>query len=93
MRRTFEVKEIVNTANEVLKLSTHGPDYRHGVIDMVEHILHATGTYNGFCYLLQKDVPAGHMPGQSFIRNERDQLEASFENTDSTRRHYLTKGI
>lgn len=88
-KKTTKVEGLRNWANEQLK-NTHAgvystPEYRQGVISMLEFVLHETGNYHGFRYLDQRELPDGVMPG---IWWNRIAAESSFKNTDRTRVYY-----
>ena len=53
-RKTFDVKSFVIWANEMLAAPENDiltVDHKHGIMNSVETILHATGNYKGFRYL------------------------------------------
>ena len=92
-RKTVEVEMMRKKANKMLASSYatwSKPDYRWGVILMIEDMLHATGNYNGFRYLDNFEVADGVLPG---VRRGEDgdtlSYEERFENTDETRRYYF----
>lgn len=76
-RKTHDVASLVETANRLLALpAEHGreedltPQFRQGVIQMVEHVLHATGNYRGFRYLSSELTTADqpHEPNTTYLR-------------------------
>ena len=91
-RKTVEVELMRKKANKMLAQSGIGssPEFRWGVILMIEDMLHATGNYNGFRYLDNFEVADGVLPG---VRRGEDgdtlSYEERFENTDETRRYYF----
>lgn len=62
-RKTINVVLIIETINKNLANSVQDKDFRAGQIRVAEDILHNTGNWQGFSYLLQHEVPAGHLPG------------------------------
>ena len=83
-RKTIEVQNIKDKANEYFKNSFDTPQERQAVILFLEDILRETGNYNGFQYLESREVPLNELPG---IR-EFDGEKWNFENTDRTRVKY-----
>jgi len=86
-KKTFNVNEFRVLVNNTLATTGEGEmQYRHGIIDALEHVLHETGNYKGFRYLSKDEVPWG-IPG---INGPIEDLsyEERFANTDSTRREY-----
>jgi hypothetical protein len=75
-RKTVDVQAVKKRANLLLGLkneSENTPEFRRGVIGMVEFVLFETGNYKGFKYRYSEwDV-------------ERNQLRAGY---DDTRREY-----
>jgi hypothetical protein len=94
MKKTFNVNEYRTMVNEILAKSTCSADMRQGMITMLEEILHQTGNYRGFNYLMQNQVPAGEKPG-IFVNSsgliEATPIEKLFDrdSTDSTRVYYI----
>ena len=92
MRKTMKVAALIDEANRTLRESTHeSNDCRIGIITFLEHILHATGSYNGFGYLTEKEVPAGTNPGINYdwsTRLPKEPYEERFKNCDDSRRRY-----
>lgn len=62
-----------------------GSDFRKGLMNTLEMVLHETGNYKGFRYLGLDEVPKGHLPG--IKRNHRD--EPDWTDTDNTRVRYF----
>ena len=62
-----------------------GSDFRKGLMNTLEVVLHETGNYKGFRYLGLDEVPKGHLPG--IKRNHRD--EPDWTDTDNTRVRYF----
>jgi hypothetical protein len=90
MKKTFNVDEYRKMVNDSLAVSTCSADMRQGMINMLEEILHRTGNYKGFQYLMQNQVTAGEKPG-IFVNSsgwfEATPIEKRFDRvlTDSTR--------
>ena len=63
MRKTFNVDAYRKMVNHSLALSECSSDVRQGIINMLEEILHQTGNYKGFRYLMQGQVLPGQKPG------------------------------
>lgn len=79
-RKTVNVAEIITSINDVLKWANSTPEYRFGQISIAENILHATGNYRGFRYLLESEVPAGHLPGMVMLGTVEDTpIELRFQ--------------
>jgi hypothetical protein len=94
MRKTFDVDEYRTMINQSLAISTCSADMRKGMIVMLEEILHQTGNYKGFQYLMQGQVAAGERPG-IFVNFtgliESTPVDERFDPalTDSTRVWYI----
>ena len=93
MAKTIKVDYIKDQVNKMLAGSTCSPDGRQGMIQVLEALLHESGNYNGFRYMLPDEVPAGHLPGINGIliteKPREEMLKAQFDNTDPTRVQYL----
>ena len=63
MKKTFNVDAFRKSVNHTLAVSDCSVDMRKGMIVMLEEILHQTGNYKGFQYLMQNQVPADQKPG------------------------------
>jgi hypothetical protein len=93
MKKTFNVDAYRTMVNECLALSECNADVRKGMLTMLEEILHQTGNYKGFQYLMQNQVPADQKPG-IFVNFtgliESTPVEERFDRnlTDSTRVRY-----
>lgn len=86
-KKTFNVDKFKELVNNTLATTGEGEmQYRYGIIDALEHVLHETGNYKGFRYLSKDEVPWG-IPG---INGPIEDLsyEDRFKNTDLTRRQY-----
>lgn len=84
-RKTFNVDTFKDQINKVLAASVVTSDRREGFIAALELVLHDTGNYRGYRYLLSSEVPEGHQPG---IRYDANGGVHSFDECDSTRRQY-----
>lgn len=84
-RKTFSVDTFKDQINNTLAFSLVSADRREGVIVALEYVLHETGNYRGYRYLLSSEVPEGHQPG---IRFDINGGAHSFDDCDSTRRSY-----
>ena len=62
-----------------------GSDFRKGLMNTLEMVLHETGNYKGFRYLGLDEVPAEHMPG--IYRDPNG--EPAWDGTDNTRVRYF----
>lgn len=82
-RKTMSVAEIKQFANEVLQSSTWSPEFRFGIITMVEQILMDSGNYRGFRYLDSAELPENVLPGVVTI------TEGEYSFPDETRRSYF----
>lgn len=89
-RKTFDVSEFVDTVNQILKDSkADAAERRYGVMTVVEHVLHSTGNYRGFRYLLADEIAEGQ-PGVNYVDGHPhpDPVQR-FANTDCTRVMYF----
>lgn len=82
-RKTVNVNEILDLANNILRNSTGTQDFRWGVITMIEVVLQTSGNYRGFMYLTRGEVPKGEKPG--VIYGDITELN---QFPDETRRQY-----
>jgi hypothetical protein len=83
-RKTIAVEDVKNMANNILANSVSSQHtFRMGVREITESILHSTGNYRGFRYLVETKVPPGNKPGT------RPNDENRFLDTDYTRIHYF----
>jgi len=93
-RKTVKVDELVDLVNSMLQNSATSPEYRQGVINVIDHVLHETGNYKGFRYLMEDEVPVGQLPGVRGLPGDYSQLtpeelyELRFKDTDRTRVQY-----
>jgi hypothetical protein len=87
-RRTFNVEEIVRLTNESLAKSTCSPDQRTGQIQTIENILHSTGNYRGYRYLMLDEVPDRQLPGivvHGTVENTPYEIRFAEGTVDQTR--------
>lgn len=89
-RKTIDVKYLVATVNEALRVSATDHKTRLGMIVLLENVLHETGNYRGYRYLTISEVPDGHKPGVQYCLGEPLPYPDRFYNTDSTRIQYHT---
>lgn len=87
-RKTISVADVVKQANRLLAATEEGewasaymtPEFRRGVIAMVEHALHSTETYNGFSYLpselTTEDQP--HVERTTYLRIGYDETRRRY---------------
>ena len=88
-RKTFEVETLKNRINSHLAAGgSFDKHYRVALITLLESILHETGNYKGFRYLLEDQCPG--LPGINYLDGQPhpDYVER-FKNTDSTRVEYF----
>jgi len=84
-RKTIKIEKIIEMGNKILQDDIHDPEFRSGVKLMLENILHESGTYRGFCFLTQKEVPQGEAPGIHYEDGLPAPYPGRFQNTDATR--------
>ena len=88
-RKTFNVSELVDTVNSMLKDS--GPEVaerRQGMMNVLEHVLHESGLYKGFRYLLQEECEG--LPGVNYLNGvPHPDINLRFADTDRTRVMYF----
>lgn len=83
-RKTFEVETLKNQINHMLATSENGPNFRSGLALLLENVLHETGNYKGFRYLLEGQCPG--LPGVNYLDGvPHPDYKKRFENTDDTR--------
>ena len=97
-RKTIDVADVVSSVNAVLAQGAYDTDkhrdWRMGMCLVLEDILHKTGNYKGYRYLLENEVPANCSPGVNYEVNTQghfvpcEDYERRFFNTDDTRRCY-----
>lgn len=87
-RKTFDVSELISVTNEILKNSdSKCTERRIGAMGVLESILHSTGNYKGFRYLLEGECKG--KPGVNYVDGVPHHNSTSrFAGTDSTRVQY-----
>ena len=96
MRKTVNVDFIVTVVNSMLANGIDTPELesiRMGAIILLECVLHETGNYKGFRYLIDEEVPQGrpgvrYEDGPNGFRVPCQDIQKRFENCDETRRQY-----
>ena len=92
-RKTINVADLTHTANHLLRVSTCDPNIRKGIMNMIEHVLHETGNYRGFRYLMMNELPPGESkPGINYDPTTNmpfPDMADRFGNTDNTRVQYI----
>jgi hypothetical protein len=89
-RKTIKVEQLVEIVNDMLKNSLEeSKERRQGAMNVLEAVLHDTGNYNGFRYLLAEEIVDG-APGINYVYGlpHRDPAKR-FANTDRTRVMYF----
>ena len=88
-RKTVTVAGLVEYANKALRDNFGNQSYRRGIMRMIEPMLHDTGNYKGFRYLLLSEIPIGNKPGINYVDNmPHPDYAMRFANTDNTRIAY-----
>jgi hypothetical protein len=83
-RKTLNVSDFKDTINGYLATSVCNEDVRQGMIESLTTVLHSTGNYKGFRYLIESEVPTDQKPGIRWVGDRFD-----FTDTDQTRVHYF----
>ena len=88
-RKNYPVKSLIADVNRICKDSDPAAiDMRCGAINVLEHVLHETGNYRGFRYLLEGECSGN--PGINHLGGlAHPDYEFRFKNTDSTRVQYF----
>jgi hypothetical protein len=60
-RKTFDVIDLKKWVNERLALDYYSDTEKYGMINTLDHVLNATGNYQGFGYLDRYDVDKWNM--------------------------------
>lgn len=81
--KTIHVETLIEIVNKRNVDSTCSRDMRIGWNCLLEQVMEETGTYAGYGYLEQNDVPKGQLPG---IERASDPVDHKFP--DDSRRHY-----
>lgn len=72
MRKTMQVKELIDKVNKINQVSTIIPaEARKGINYFLESVLHDCGVYAGFGYLSRKEVPQGEQPGVVWTNEDK----------------------
>ena len=89
-RKTIAVAEMTRRVNEMLVHGYSSREERHGMIQVLENMLFATGNYRGFRYLTSREITPGELPGINLDdRGEpHPDLAVRFHDTDPTRIEY-----
>lgn len=89
-RKTFNVSDLVDTVNQMLVESkADAQERRQGAMNVLEQVLHITGNYRGFRYLLADEITEGQ-PGVNYVNGlPHPDPEQRFANTDRTRVMYF----
>lgn len=87
-RKTFNVDQLVALVNGICKDSAPDrADVRQGAMNVLEAVLHETGNYRGFRYLLEGECTGN--PGVRYLGGVPDpDYVARFKDTDRTRVQY-----
>mgnify|MGYP006089009737 CR=1 FL=1 len=92
-KKTFNVEDLIQMVNSSLKYSdSEYAERRTGTMVILEEILHRTGNYKGFRYLLADECKG--LPGVNYAVDAKGtmqphpDIEKRFENTDRTRVMY-----
>ena len=94
-KKTFSVDTMRRDINLNLKNSTKSystPDVRQGLMDALEYVLHQSGNYKGFRYLLLNEVPDGELPGMvvhGTIEDTPHEVRFAEGTVDRTRVEYF----
>lgn len=87
-RKTINVSALTDMVNSILKDSgANQAVMREGAINVLEAVLHETGNYRGFRYLLSGECDG--LPGVNYLNGlPHPNYEKRFANTDNTRVSY-----
>lgn len=95
-RKTFSVQDLKAKVNHNNRYSTCSREIRQGWNHLLETVLHDTGNYRGFGFLMPGQVPEGHPPGINLVAGDypkgldkQDQQEELFKGCDDTRIYYI----
>ena len=81
-KRAKYTQRLIDEVNLMLRKSTCKSEVREGMIAVIDVIIHQSGTYKGFRYLAQEEVPPNEEPGTLGLGDTRTY-------PDPTRRRYL----
>lgn len=87
-RKTFSVDALRDMVNQMCKDSVpESQGIRQGAMLVLEQVLHDTGNYKGFRYLLEGECTG--QPGVNYLNGlPHPDYQKRFENTDPTRVQY-----
>jgi hypothetical protein len=87
-RKTYSVEALVEMVNGICKDSApDAVDIRQGAMNVLERVLHDTGNYRGFRYLLKGECSG--KPGVNYDgHGPLPDYELRFKDTDRTRVQY-----
>jgi hypothetical protein len=87
-RKTYPVEALVEMVNDICKYTAPGDvGLRLGAMNVLERVLHVTGNYKGFRYLLKGECEG--RPGVNYDCNgPLPDHELRFKDTDRTRVQY-----
>lgn len=87
-RKTISVSELTDLVNLLIKASAPDrADVRQGAMNVLEAVLHKTGNYKGFRYLLKGECEGN--PGVNYLNGvPHPDVNSRFKDTDRTRVQY-----
>jgi hypothetical protein len=86
-RKTYDVEALVELVNGICKDSEPGAkDVRQGAMNVLEAVLHRTGNYKGFRFLIPGECAGA--PGVWYRDGKLVDFPERFEGTDRTRVQY-----
>ncbi len=94
-RKTCSVEHVKNQVNISLKNSSDSycpKAQRQGMMNVLEMILHESGNYRGFRYLLLHEVPEAALPGMvvnGTVENTPFEVRFAEGTVDKTRVEYF----
>lgn len=95
MSITVKLADLLHSVNERNELSTCSREMRQGWNSILESFLMAAGSYIGFGYLMDWEVPKGYLPGMVYLDTEGNSLaqqefmdEMSLANTEGRKPHF-----
>ena len=94
-RKTIAVAEMTRRVNGMLVHGYSSREERHGMCQVLENMLFATGNYRGYRYLSKREVPAGELPGINLTAEgePHPDYQERFHNTDGTRVEYSVERV
>lgn len=87
-KRNATLETALDIGNGMLRNSVVSPEERQAICVLLESLLHATNTYQGFRYLEADEVPLGYDPGIIWNRDGEGKLTPPHIYPDETRRAY-----